>query len=79
VRNRGEGRLAAKPTKRDLAWSDGNVRQLVSNILNSDPTGAGPTPADAFLKGHSHLPLDTADLTGPEAAGFVLGWLDTVS
>jgi len=79
VRNRGESRLAAKPTKRDLAWSDGNVRQLASKILNSDSTGARPTPADAFLKRHAHLRLDTTGLTGPETAESVLGWLDTVS
>jgi hypothetical protein len=78
VRNRGESRLAAKPTKRDLAWSDSHVRELLSKMLNSDPTGARPTPADAFLERHPHLRLDTTELTAPETAESVLDWLDTV-
>src|SRR3954471_1931538 len=28
VRNTGESRLAAKPTKRDVEWSDANVRRM---------------------------------------------------
>ena len=64
ARNRGEDRIAAKPTKRDVEWSDGNVRELEQYRLNSDPTGAHPTPADAFLREHPHLRLDTTDLVG---------------
>jgi len=51
VRNRGESRLAAKPTKRDVDWSDGNVRSMETSQLSTDPTGSTPTPADEFLAG----------------------------
>ena len=77
-RNRGEDRIAAKPTKRDVAWSDGNVRELERYRLNSDPTGARPTPADAFLREHPHLRLDTAALSAEETAARVLAWLASV-
>ena len=75
-RNRGEDRIAAKPTKRDVEWSDGNVRELEQYRLNSDPTGAHSTPADAFLGEHPHLRLDTTALSAPESADRVLAWLD---
>jgi hypothetical protein len=75
-RNRGEDRIAAKPTKRDVEWSDGNVRELERYQLNSDPTGARPTPADGFLRVHPHLRLDTTGLSAPESVEQVLAWLD---
>lgn len=75
VRNRGVSRLAAKPTKRDLTWSEANVRELESLTLNSDPSGARATPADSFLAQHPHLRLDTNDLTEDDAAETVLTWL----
>jgi hypothetical protein len=75
-RNRGEDRIAAKPTKRDVEWSDGNVRELERYRLSSDPTGAHPTPADAFLREHPHLRLDTTALSATASAERVLGWLD---
>jgi len=78
VRNKGRDRLAAKPTKRDLAWSEGNLRQLVSKVVNSDPTGVRRTPADPFLARHPHLRLDTTDMTAPETAELVLRWLDSL-
>jgi hypothetical protein len=41
-RNRTEHRLAEKKSKRDLDWSDGNVRELERYVMN---TGTGvPTP-----------------------------------
>jgi hypothetical protein len=75
-RNRGEDRIAAKPTKRDVEWSDGNVRELERYRLSSDPTGAHPTPADAFLREQPHLRLDTTALSATASAERVLGWLD---
>ena len=75
-RNRGEDRIAAKPTKRNVEWSDGNVRVLEQYRLSSDPTGAHQTPADAFLREHPHLRLDTATLSASESAERVLTWLD---
>ncbi|WP_152363918.1 AAA family ATPase [Microlunatus speluncae] len=75
VRNRGESRLAAKPTKRDLEWSDGNVRGMEAHQLNTDPTSSSPTPADGFLTRHPFLRLDTRDLSAAEAAEIALDWL----
>jgi hypothetical protein len=75
-RNRGEDRIAAKPTKRDVEWSDRNVRELERYRLNSDPTGERPTPADGFLREHAHLHLDTTALSASQTAERVLAWLD---
>lgn len=77
-RNRGPDRIAAKPTKADVEWSDANVRDLERYQLNSDPTGAHPTPADAFLRSHPHLRLDTTSLSATGSAERVLAWLDQV-
>lgn len=76
VRNRGESRLAAKPTKRDVEWSDANLRSLEAHRLNTDPSGASATPADDFLSRHPTLRLDTQLLTADEVAVIALQWLD---
>lgn len=75
-RNRGADRIASKPTKRDVAWSDSNVRESQRHRLNTDPTGAHPTSADDFLAAHDHLRIDTTDLTAADTAAHVLDWLD---
>ncbi len=75
-RNRGESRLAAKPTKRDLEWSDGNVRDMEAHQLNTDPTGSKPTPADGFLTRNPLLRLDTRSLAVAEVAEIALDWLN---
>ncbi len=77
VRNRGESRLAAKPTKRDMEWSDANVRRMETHRLNTDPTGSTPTPADDFLSRHPLLRLDTRSLTAAEVADITLEWLNS--
>ena len=76
-RNRGESRLASKPSKRDLEWSDGNVRTMDAHQLNTDPTGATPTPADGFLAAHQHLRLDTRGTSAAAVARTALDWLET--
>jgi hypothetical protein len=75
VRNRGETRLAAKPSKRDVQWSDRNVRDLEIHQVNTDPSGGTPTPADDFLTRHRHLRLDTQNLPATEVAAIALDWL----
>ncbi len=75
-RNRGESRLAAKPTKRDLEWSDSHVRSMEAFQLNTDPTGSTPTAADDFLTRHPLLRLDTQSLTAAEVAEIALDWLN---
>ena len=75
ARNRGEDRIAAKPTKQDVEWSDANVRELERYRLNTDPAGEHPTPADAFLGSHPHLRLNTAAESPAQTADRVLAWL----
>lgn len=75
ARNRGADRIAAKPTKQDVEWSDANVRELERYRLNTDPDGEQPTPADGFLRSHPHLRLDTADQSPEQTAECVLAWL----
>lgn len=74
LRNRTEHRLEAKPTKRDLEWSDSNVRGMEAHQLNTDPTR--PTPADDFLCRRPYLRLDTRNLGAAEAAQIALDWLN---
>lgn len=76
ARNRGEERLAAKPTKRNVEWSEDNLRALESHQLNSDPAGVQQSPADDFLGRHAHLRLDTTDLSASQSADLVLAWLE---
>jgi len=76
IRNRGESRLAAKPTKRDLEWSDDNVRRMESHQMNTDPAGSASAPADEFLIRHPHLRLDTTSLAAAEVARLALDWLN---
>lgn len=76
VRNSGESRLQAKPSKRDLVWSEHNIRRMESYRLNTDPTGAASTPADRFLADHRHLRIDTSGLSASQTAGIALDWLD---
>ncbi len=74
-RNATEARLDAKPSKRDLAWSESNVRTMdAEHRMNTDPDR--PSLADAFLAERAHLRLDNVDLTPEEAADVVAGWLE---
>ncbi len=72
-RNRSEARLDAKKSKRDLEWSDGNVRELEQHLLNT--SAASSTPADQVLARHRHLRLDNTDVSPREAAEQILTWL----
>lgn len=76
-RNRTELRLADKRSKRDLEWSEGNVRQLERHTLNTNPAadGVAPLPGETLLARHRHLRLDNRDLTPSQAAECILGWL----
>jgi hypothetical protein len=73
-RNRTEHRLAEKRSKRDLAWSEGNVREMERYVMNTDPDAA--TPASAVLDEHRHLHVDNTALTPEQAAEQILEWLD---
>lgn len=71
-RNRGEDRLLAKPSKRDLAWSDTHLREREDWTMNTDPNV--PLPADDVLAAHSHLRLDNEDLSPEAAAEQIVAW-----
>ena len=73
LRNRTEDRLEAKPSKRDLAWPDANVREWAQYRTNTDPDL--PSAADDLLAAHQNLSLDNSSLTAEEAAATILAWL----
>ena len=70
-RNRTDYRLAEKKSKRDLEWSDANVRDLERHQMS---TGT-PCPADALLAEHPHLRIDNTDRAPDDVAAEILAWL----
>jgi hypothetical protein len=72
-RNRTELRLAEKKSKRDVAWSDDNVRSLERYQMNTD----APSPADEVIAAFPHLRIDNTGLSPEEVAAEVLAWLAT--
>lgn len=77
VRNRGESRLSAKPSKRDLEWSDRNVRDMEKWQMNTDPDGSVSTLANRFLSQHPHLRIETSAMTAGEVAELALRWVES--
>lgn len=75
VRNVQPDRIAAKPSKADLTWSDAHVREAEQLRMNSDP--AVPSPADEVLAAYRHLRLDNSALTPDVCAQRILAWLET--
>ena len=77
-RNRTELRLAEKRSKRDVEWSDANVRDMERFVMNTDPrASAGPAlPGALLLAQHRHVRLDNKELTPHEAAARILAALD---
>ena len=73
-RNRTPYRLAEKKSKRDLEWSEANVRELDRYLLNTDE----PSPGDALLAEHPHLRIDNTDRTPEDVAAEILGWLEAL-
>ena len=73
VRNTGADRVAAKPSKSDIEWSQRHVVEMDRERMNTDPDR--PSPADVVLAEHRHLRLDNTDLSPEEVAARVLAWL----
>jgi hypothetical protein len=71
ARNGTPYRLAEKKSKRDVTWSDGNVREMERHQLNTDR----PSPADAVLARHPHVRIDNTDRSPEVVAEQVLAWL----
>lgn len=74
VRNRTPYRLAEKKSKRDVEWSDDNVRDLERWQMN---TGA-PSPGDEVVAELPHLRIDNTDRSPEDVAAEVLTWLRRV-
>jgi shikimate kinase len=73
ARNRTAYRLAEKKSKRDVAWSDENVRAMEEYQLN---TGV-PSVGDAVVERHPHLRIDNTDRSAEAVAAEVLHWSAT--
>jgi AAA domain len=71
ARNRTPYRLAEKKSKRDVEWSDDNVRALERYQMN---TGR-PSYADGLIAEHPHLRIDNTDRSPEDVATEVLVWL----
>lgn len=71
ARNDGPDRLAAKPSKRDLAASAAHVREREAAFTMNTDEGT-PLPGDRVLADFPHLRLDTTRLTPAEAAARIL-------
>ncbi len=76
VRNRTEHRLAEKKSKRDLDWSDNNVRELEAEYRMTSEAGRD-APGERLLARWRHLLLDNTDLSADETAERILAWLVT--
>jgi len=77
-RNRTEHRLAEKRSKRDVTWSDDNVRDLEQHVMNTGRPSqtAVSTPGELLIARHPHLRVDNTTLSADETARKILAWLD---
>ena len=73
-RNRSELRLLHKPSKRDVEWSDNNVRRTEQQVVAT--TAGVRTLAHDLLEQHRYLRMDNSDLSAGDAAERVLSWLE---
>ena len=71
-RNRTELRLAEKRSKRDVAWSDDNVRSLERFQM----TTGTPSPADDVIAEFPYLKIDNTDRSPEQVAAEVLAWVE---
>jgi hypothetical protein len=76
ARNRTEHRLAEKRSKRDLDWSDTNVRELEAAYRMTSSPGLD-APGERLLARWPHLVIDNTDLSPDETADRILAWLVT--
>lgn len=72
-RNRTEERLLHKPSKRDLDWSDANVREMEREWVMSSETGLHA--AAALLGRYPYHVLDTVGKDPAETADRIVDWL----
>lgn len=75
-RNHTEHRLAEKRSKRDLDWSDSNVRDMERHVMNTEAAAErGDLPGLRLLSQHRHFRLDTSQLTPEQSAERIFDWL----
>ncbi|HLS45998.1 MAG TPA: AAA family ATPase [Ornithinicoccus sp.] len=72
-RNRTEHRLLHKASKRDLEWSEDNVRQMESQWTMTSATGHHW--AGDLLSQHPHLVLDTTGSPAESSAAQIVDWV----
>jgi hypothetical protein len=77
ARNRTEHRLAEKKSKRDLEWSDANVRGMEADYRMSSVPGLD-APGERLLARWPHLVIDNSDLPADETADRILAWLGDI-
>jgi hypothetical protein len=77
ARNRTAERLRDKPSKRNVEWSDTNLRSVERYRLATSTDGARSGPGDEVIAGYPHLRLDTTALSAEDAAGAIASWLET--
>lgn len=75
-RNRTEQRLLHKPSKRDVEWSDGNVRDWEQRYAMTSE--GGTHDAGELLAAHPHLVLDTVGRAVEELADEILAWVEVL-
>lgn len=73
-RNRTDERLLHKASKRDVEWSDDNVRQMETDWQMTSVDGHGV--ASELLAQHPHLVLDTVGVSSAESAARVIEWVN---
>ena len=76
-RNRTQLRLAEKRSKRDVEWSDDNVRELEAGYRMTTEPGRD-APGERLLARWPHLVVDNTDVQPDEVAERVVDWLVTV-
>lgn len=76
-RNHTDERLLHKASKRDLDWSDDNVRQMEAEWQMTSVEGCHL--AGELLTRHPHLALDAAEETPDALAATILDWVATLS
>lgn len=75
-RNRTEHRLAEKKSKRDVDWSDANVRELEAEHRMTSSPGLD-APGEQLLARWPLLVVDNTHLSAAETAEQILAWLVT--
>ena len=76
ARNRTERRLDEKRSKRDLEWSDGNVRAMeTEHRMTSEP--GRDAPVERLLARWPHLMINNTNLSADETAERILAWLSS--